>query len=140
MLKTAVATLGVLIASTAFAGGPQSKKATPKKDKAGGDYVCGENRDKKTLSDAQIAEAMKAHLADIDSCWQQAPDALRKKDIAAVLHLDIDDIGEIQTVELRGAAFPDDTQRCISLAATSWQFPDGDDSTQADYKLTLHAK
>jgi hypothetical protein len=133
-----VGVLGLLaVGSQALADKPQPKK--DKKPNCGDNYVVGGNRDKKTLTDAQIAEAMKAYVADVDHCWQQAPDELRKVDTAATLHLDIDDLGEVQTVELSAKA-PPEVQRCISVAGARWQFPEADDSTQADYKLTLHAQ
>jgi hypothetical protein len=141
MKPAALALLGMFaVASPAIAGKAQPKKpSTTNKVKCGDTYVVGDNRDKKTLTDAQIAEAMKANLADVDTCWKQVPVQMRKADTTAVLHFDIDDIGEVQTVDVVGSV-PADAQRCISIAAAHWQFPDADDSTQADYTVTLRAK
>jgi len=97
---------------------------------------------KTSLTEAQVDEVLKAKLPDVDSCWSRLPEDKRKTDTTAVLKLEIDDRGEVQTVNVSGP-IPDETQRCIAVAASDWSFPETDVKVDAqffEYPLALHAK
>jgi hypothetical protein len=73
------------------------------------------------LSQAQVDEVMKTKVGEVQACWQNLPDDERAKDTTAVLALEIDDTGEVQTVTIAGQ--PSELERCVAVAAAGWDFP-----------------
>jgi len=95
----------------------------------------------KVLTQAQVDEVMKTKVGEVETCWRRLPDDQRKRDTNLVLHLEIDDTGEVQTIDAPGV--PDETQRCIALAAVDWEFPRTDVKADAiffTYPVALRAK
>ena len=100
------------------------------------------DRGKDSLSESQVDEVVKAKLGEVETCWQQLPEDKRKTDANIVLKLEIDDNGEVQTVDVTGK-IADDAQRCIAVAAAAWEFPVTEvkiDAQYFAYALALHAK
>jgi hypothetical protein len=104
-------------------------------------YVVGEkDTGPKSLTQAQIDEVMATKVGEVEGCWQKLPDDKRKHDITAVLSIEIDDGGEVQTVQ--ADSLPPETLRCISVAAADWEFPRSEtkaDATQYAYSVALRA-
>lgn len=114
-----VALVGVLaVSAPAFAKTAAPAKAAPK---TGDGYVLGKDQGRTTLTQDQVDEVMKGKVGDVVACWQQLPDDQRAKDATAVLTIEIDDTGEVQTVTTANVS--DDMQRCVSVAAAGWDFP-----------------
>lgn len=116
--------------------------ATPQaaKPKVGEKFVVTHKAERVALTPAQVDEVMKAKLGEVTTCWQQLPADKRKKDASAILQLEIDEGGEVQTVDVAG--LPDDAARCISRAAIAWVFPQSDgsaDTAKFAYPVTLRA-
>jgi hypothetical protein len=129
-----LATLG--LATPSFA----APAPTSKQPNAGEKYVVGHEAQKTALTQAQVEEVMKTKLADVDACWRRVPADQRKKDASAVLKIEIDDGGEVQTVDVAGV--PGDAARCIAKAAVAWTFPETDfhaDAASFAYPVTLRA-
>ena len=142
------------LATPALAGKSQPQ---PKKlDKAPKKPNCGESFDlvprhsstpsgdaspvakKIVLSQGQVDGVVKAKLGDVEYCWSRLPEIQRKADTTAVLKLEIDPSGEVETVNVDGK-LPDETQRCIAVAAAKWQFPMADDLGQFESAVALRA-
>lgn len=122
---------------------PAAKQPTPARaPNCGASYVVGPKDSSSTaLSQAQVDAVMKAKLGEVEACWMHLPVEKRKREVAAVLNLSIDDGGEVQTIT--APALPDDVQRCIALAAVAWEFPATDahaDALTFAYPIALHAK
>ncbi len=120
-----------------------TKAVAPTKGKqldGGASYVVGRKLAAPTLTPAQIDEVMKAKLGEVTACWHRLPVEQRKKDTSAVLKLEIDDGGEVQTIDVAG--IPDDAARCIAKAAIAWTFPETDvkiDAATYKYPIALRA-
>jgi hypothetical protein len=104
----------------------------------------GDKRDagKASLSEAQVDEVVKSKLGEVQTCWVGLPEDKRKADTSIVLKLEIDDNGEVQTVDVNGK-IADEAQRCIAVAAAAWEFPVTDvkiDAEYFEYALALRAK
>jgi hypothetical protein len=129
MSKLAViALLGLCAPALAKSQAP-AKKPAAKKPNCGETYVVGKKDDgPKGLAKQQVDEVLKTKIGEVETCWLKLPADQRKKDVAAVLSVEIDDDGEVQTAALAGV--PDDTSRCVALAAIAWEFPPSD--VQAD--------
>ena len=122
---------------------PAAKKPTPARaPNCGESYVVGPKDSTSTaLSQAQVDAVMKSKVGEVEACWLHLPAEKRKRDVAAVLNLSIDDGGEVQTVT--ASALPDDVQRCIAVAAVAWEFPRTDahaDALAFAYPIALRAK
>jgi hypothetical protein len=138
-----IALLGVACLCTPVLAGP---KPAPKKPAAGpnvgASYVVGRKDSGRTqLTQAQVDEVLKSKVGEVEACWERAPDDKRKKDVNAILSLSIDDDGEVQTVEVAGV--PEETERCVAVAAVAWEFPRTDvkaDASSFTYPVALHAK
>ncbi|HEY6039982.1 MAG TPA: hypothetical protein VIV58_37125 [Kofleriaceae bacterium] len=90
------------------------------------------------LTQAQVDDVMKTKVGDVEACWQNLPDDQRKKDATAVLAMEIDDTGEVQTVTIAGQ--PSELERCVAVAAASWEFPRTDvkaDALMFSYSVSL---
>lgn len=120
---------------------PARNPPPAKKPNCGEHYVAGQkDSGKKSLTQAQVDEVMKTKVGEVETCWRQLPQD-KRKDTSLVLQLEIDDTGEVQTIEAPGV--PDETQRCIALAAVEWEFPRTDvkaDAIVFTYPVALHAK
>jgi hypothetical protein len=136
-MRTSVVLLALLCAP-AFA----QSKTQAKKPNCGEKYVVGpKDSGPKSLTQAQIDEVMKTKVGEVEGCWLKLPDDKRKHDVNAVLTIEIDDGGEVQTVQ--ADSLPPETLRCISVAAADWEFPRSDtkaDAAQYAYAVALHAK
>jgi hypothetical protein len=104
----------------------------------------GDKRDsgKTALSESQVDEVVKSKLGEVQTCWTGLPEDKRKADTNIVLKLEIDDNGEVQTVDVNGK-IADEAQRCIAVAAAAWEFPVTDvkiDAAYFEYALALRAK
>jgi hypothetical protein len=153
--KPFVAILGLLVLGTpAFAKVSDSgSKPTAKKPAAAESQSqitarrvapAGDKRDsgKLALSESQVDEVVKGKLGDVQTCWTSLPEDKRKADTSIVLKLEIDDNGEVQTVDVTGK-IADEAQRCIAVAAAAWEFPVTDvkiDAEYFEYALALRAK
>ncbi len=140
--KPAIVVILLGLCVSAFAQPAPKKPAPTKKPNCGEHYVVGpKDAGKKSLSQDQIDEVMKTKVGEVETCWLRLPEDKRKKDTTAQLKLEIDDSGEVQTVETAGV--PDDAQRCIAVAAAEWEFPRVDvkaDAATYSYSIALHAK
>lgn len=90
------------------------------------------------LTQAQVDDVMKTKVGDVEACWQNLPDDQRRKDTTAVLAMEIDDTGEVQTVTIAGQ--PSELERCVAVAAASWEFPRTDvkaDALMFQYSVAL---
>jgi hypothetical protein len=86
-------------------------------------------------------EILRTKVGEVEACWTKLPADRRKKDVSAVLTLEIDDTGEVQTVEVAGV--PEETQRCIAVAAIAWAFPRTDakaDAASFAFPVALKAR
>lgn len=151
--KPFVAILGLLVLGTpAFAkvsdsgSKPAAKKAAAAESQITARRVApaGDKRDsgKVALSESQVDEVVKGKLGDVQTCWTSLPEDKRKADTSIVLKLEIDDNGEVQTVDVTGK-IADEAQRCIAVAAAAWEFPVTDvkiDAEYFEYALALRAK
>lgn len=122
---------------------PQARKAAPaKRLNCGESYVVGKKDSGRTaLTQAQVDEVLKTKVGEVEACWTKLPADQRKKDVAALLTLEIDDSGEVQTVDVAGV--PDEAQRCIAVAAVAWEFPRTDvkaDAASFTFPVALKAK
>jgi len=145
MSTSRLALLSVLaLCSTAVASAPTAahKTAPAKRPDCGDSYEIGRSKQGRTaLTQAQVDEVMKTKVGEVTACWQRLPDDKRKRDTTAVIELEIDDRGEVQTVEVAGV--PDDAERCIALAAVGWDFPETDvkaDAVTFSYAVPLRTK
>jgi hypothetical protein len=108
------------------------------KAKCGDNYVVGKDQKRSSLTQAQVDEVMKTKVGEVEACWQNLPDDQRAKDTTAVLALEIDDTGEVQTVTIAGQ--PSELQHCVAIAAASWEFPRTDvkaDALTFQYSVPL---
>lgn len=141
MSKLAViALLGLCAPALAQSKAPV--KAPAKKLNCGDAYVVGKkDAGPKGLSQATVEDVLKTKVNEVETCWQKLPADQRKKDVAAVLSIEIDDDGEVQTAALAGV--PDDASRCVAVAAVAWEFPRSDvkaDSETFTFPFALKAK
>ena len=93
------------------------------------------------LTQSQVDEVMKTKVGEVQACWQNLPDTQRAKDTTAVLALEIDDTGEVQTVTIAGQ--PSELEHCVAIAATAWDFPRTDvkaDALMFQYSVSLAHK
>jgi hypothetical protein len=130
----------VIVTALGLAAPALAAPTAATKAKVGEKFVVGHKEDRLALTQAQVADVMKAKLGEVTTCWQQLPADKRKKDASAVLQLEIDEGGEVQTVDVAG--LPDDAARCISKAAVAWVFPPTDgsaDTAKFAYPVTLRA-
>jgi len=91
------------------------------------------------LTQAQVDEVMKTKVGEVQACWQNLPETQRAKDTTAVLSLEIDDTGEVQTVTI--ANQPSELEHCVAIAAAAWDFPRTDvkaDALMFQYSIPLH--
>jgi hypothetical protein len=121
----------------------QARKAAPaKRLNCGESYVVGKKDAGRTaLSQTQVEDVLKTKVGEVEACWTKLPADQRKKDVAAVLTVEIDDTGEVQTVEVAGV--PEETQRCVAIAAVAWEFPRTDvkaDAASYAFPVALKAK
>lgn len=90
------------------------------------------------LTQAQVDDVMKTKVGEVQACWQNLPDDRHGKTTTAVLSLEIDDTGEVQTVTIAGQ--PTELERCVAVAAASWEFPRTDvkaDALMFEYRVPL---
>jgi outer membrane biosynthesis protein TonB len=90
------------------------------------------------LSDGQVETVLKAHLADVEHCWNKQPASQRKTDTTAVLRLSVDAAGKVSSVEVAGE-LPAGAPRCISAAVTRWTFPAMEIASQVETAVALRA-
>jgi DsbC/DsbD-like thiol-disulfide interchange protein len=131
----------LVVGAPAFAQTRAPAKKPVKKLNCGDSYVVGPKDARTSLSQAQVNEVLKSKVSEVETCWLKLPADQRKKDVAAVLSIEIDDGGEVQTAELAGA--PEETQRCVAVAAVAWEFPRTDakaDAATFTYPIALKAK
>lgn len=140
-----LAILGVLGVCGGALAAPKShaRKAAPaKRLNCGDSYVVGpKDSGRKSLSQTQVEDVLKTKVGEVEACWTKLPADQRTKDINAVLTVEIDDTGEVQTVEVAGV--PDETQRCVAVAAVAWEFPRTDvkaDAASFAFPVALKAK
>jgi len=121
---------------------PAKKPAPAKRLNCGESYVVGpKDSGRKDLTQAQVDEILRTKVGEVEACWTKLPADRRKKDVSAVLTLEIDDTGEVQTVEVAGV--PEETQRCIAVAAIAWEFPPTDakaDAASFAFPVALKAR
>ncbi|MBV8762961.1 MAG: hypothetical protein JO257_37090 [Deltaproteobacteria bacterium] len=114
----------------------------PAKPNCGEAYVVGKkDAAPKGLVQQQVEDVLKSKVGEVETCWQKLPADQRKKDVAAVLSIEIDDDGEVQTAALAGV--PDDASRCVAVAAVAWEFPRSDVKADAEtftFPIALKAK
>lgn len=139
MSKLAViALLGLCAPALAQSKAPK----TAAKPKCGDAYVVGKkDAGPKGLSQSAVEDVLKSKVGEVEGCWQKLPADQRKKDVAAVLSIEIDDDGEVQTASLAGV--PDDASRCVAVAAVAWEFPRSDVKVDAEtftFPVALKAK
>lgn len=117
-------------------------KAPAKQPNCGQSYVVGKKDvGPKGLSQSQVEDVLKTKVGEVETCWMKLPADQRKKDVGAVLSIEIDDDGEVQTASL--ANVPDDASRCVALAAVAWEFPRSDVKADAEtftFPISLKAK
>jgi len=120
----------------------KASKAPAKKANCGEAYVVGKkDAGPKGLSQSAVEDVLKSKVGEVETCWQKLPADQRKKDVAAVLSIEIDDDGEVQTAALAGV--PDDASRCVAVAAVAWEFPRSDVKADAEtftFPVALKAK
>ncbi len=141
MSKLAVIALLGLCAP-ALAQSKVPAKKSPAKPNCGEAYVVGKkDAGPKGLAPSAVEDVLKSKVGEVETCWQKLPADQRKKDVAAVLSIEIDDDGEVQTAALAGV--PDETSRCVAVAAVAWEFPRSDVKADAEtftFPIALKAK
>jgi hypothetical protein len=142
MSKLAVIALLGLCAPALAQSKVPAKKAPEKKPNCGDAYVVGKkDTGPKSLAQTQVEDVLKSKVGEVETCWLKLPADQRKKDVAAVLSVEIDDDGEVQTAALAGV--PDDASRCVAVAAVAWEFPRSDVKADAEtftFPIALKAK
>ncbi|HEY5923150.1 MAG TPA: hypothetical protein VIV11_15835 [Kofleriaceae bacterium] len=132
------------------------KPAKPRKGKApvmkmGNDFVLGRRqtgakfeRDveqiiPRSLSQAQVATVVQAHMSDIQNCWDLVPHAQRAGACTAELELSISDAGVVTDIEL-GGDVPAGAHQCMTSAITRWAFPVAETKTEIEYGISLRSR
>ena len=90
------------------------------------------------LSDGQVAVVLKAHLAEVEYCWNKQPPARRRADTTAVLRLTVEATGKVSAVEVDGE-LPAGAPKCIATAANRWTFPAAEIQSQVETAVALRA-
>lgn len=115
----------------------------------GKDYVLGGRQSAKpatdviqivprTLSQAQVATVVQAHITEIQNCWDLVPKAERADACTAMLNLSISDAGQVSDVEL-GGDVPASAQQCMTSAIATWTFPVAETRTEIEYGISLRS-
>ena len=90
------------------------------------------------LSDGPVSVVLKAHLAEVEYCWNKLPFAARRADTMAVLRLTVEASGKVSAVEVAGE-LPAGTPKCIATAANRWTFPTAEIQSQVETAVALRA-
>lgn len=92
----------------------------------------------KSLSEAQIAEVMKAHLDEVQYCWNRLPAKLRGSDASLTVSLSVAPKGDVIDKTLVGDA-PQEAKACIAGLVDRWQFPAAELASDVEYPVALRA-
>ncbi|HEX5060448.1 MAG TPA: hypothetical protein VFV99_13865 [Kofleriaceae bacterium] len=92
----------------------------------------------KSLSQAQVATVVQAHMGDIHNCWELLPKAHRADACTAELRLSISDAGVVTDIEL-GGDVPAGAHKCITSAVSKWTFPTAETRTEIEYGISLRS-
>ena len=98
-----------------------------------------DNAEKKSLSDAQVTDVVKAHHDDIQACWDQVPAKDRAGGASLVLAMSIAPKGEICDLTLIGTV-PADARSCIADRVKHWQFPEADLASDVEVPIALRGR
>jgi hypothetical protein len=131
-----------------------AKPAKPTKAKApvvnlGASYVLGGRRAAKpereveqiipkSLSQAQVATVVQAHMSDIQNCWELLPKVQRTEAATAMLRLSIADDGRVTDIEL-GGDVPAGAHKCMTSAVGRWTFPVAETRSDVEYGIALRS-
>lgn len=140
-----------LAATTIAKPMPKAHKAKAPVMKMGKDYVLGTKREAskptvenvehvvpKSLSQAQVATVVQAHMSEIQSCWTAVPKQLRVDACTADLKLSISESGAVTDIEL-GGDVPASAHKCITSAIARWQFPVAETTSDVEYGISLRS-
>lgn len=130
---------------------PKAHKAKAPVMKMGKDYVLGMKREAsrpsgetvehiipKSLTQAQVATVVQAHMSEIQSCWTAVPKQLRVDACTADLKLSISESGGVTDIEL-GGDVPASAHKCITSAIARWQFPVAETTSDVEYGISLRS-
>lgn len=137
------------LAATTIAKPMKAHKGKAPTMKMGKDYVLGKRESAKpssdvqqivpkSLSQAQVATVVQAHMGDIQQCWNAVPKQLRVDACTADLKLSISDAGVVTDIEL-GGDVPASAHKCITSAISRWQFPVAETKSDVEYGISLRS-
>ena len=89
------------------------------------------------LTDAQVAQVVKARLAEVQYCWSRLPAPQRTVDTTAILRMEIE-AGVVTDVEVTGKV-PAAATACIADVAERWVFPVAELGSVVEYPVALRA-
>jgi hypothetical protein len=92
-----------------------------------------------SLSDAQVAQVVKAHMTEINACWHQLDAKTRAGGCSVTLGLSIAPKGEVVDTTIISDA-PAETRSCIAAATRTWVFPEVDLASDIEYPIALSSK
>src|SRR5690606_1737765 len=127
-----------------------SKKAKAPVMNMGKDYVLGAREANKptandtqeivlkTLSQAQVATVVQAHMSDVQQCWNAIPKQLRVDACTADLKLTISETGQVTDIEL-GGDVPASAHKCMTSAISRWTFPAAETTSEVEYGISLRS-
>lgn len=92
-----------------------------------------------SLSDAQVAQVVKAHMTEIKACWHQVDAKERAGGCSVTLGLSIAPKGDVVDTTIISDA-PAETRSCIATATRAWTFPEVDLASDVEYAIALSAK
>jgi hypothetical protein len=92
----------------------------------------------KTLTQAQVATVVQAHMSEIQSCWSAVPKQLRVDACTADLKLSISESGAVTDIEL-GGDVPASAHKCFTSAIARWSFPVTEAKSDVEYGISLRS-
>ncbi len=92
----------------------------------------------KSLTQAQVATVVQAHMSDIQSCWSAVPKQLRVDACTADLKLSISESGAVTDIEL-GGDVPASAHKCFTSAISRWSFPVAETKSDVEYGISLRS-
>ncbi|MDB4961209.1 MAG: hypothetical protein JWP01_1208 [Myxococcales bacterium] len=92
----------------------------------------------KSLSNSQVSKVVHDRVEELEYCWLRLP-ASKRVASSAVLHLAIEATGSVVGVTIEGE-LPATVGKCITAAASKWQFPSADSGCEIEHGIAMGTK
>ena len=89
----------------------------------------------RNVTENQASRVIKERIADVEYCWLKLPSGKRPTS-AALLKLTIEPTGGVSFARIEGE-LPAGVGKCITTAASRWNFPVSDARSEIEHGITL---